>query len=78
MLRLLGRKPQKALPLGRWQTDKAIADSMRLADLANYDSCGTCGLPQYKKPENEYLSIGDDVIDIGIIPYSFHLYGSQK
>jgi hypothetical protein len=74
MIRLFGRKPQKMLPLGRWQTDKAITDSMRLADLANHDSCGTCGIPEYNPPKDKYLTVGDDVIDIGIVPYSFHLY----
>ena len=74
MFRLLGRKPQKMLPLGRWQTDKAITDSMRLADLANYDSCGTCGIPDYENPKGKFLTVDDDVIDAGIAPYSFDLY----
>ena len=38
---------------------------MRLADLANYDSCGTCGIPNYNSPPEKYVSVADDVIDIG-------------
>ena len=75
MFRLFVRKSQKALPLGRWQTDKALTDSMRLAALANYDSCGTCGIPEYETPK--YLSVDDDVIDVGFVPYTFDLYNKK-
>ena len=76
MFRLLGRKPQKALQLGRWKTDKTTTASMRLADLANYDSCGTCGLPDYaeKVEESEkYVAVADDVVYVSYMPYSFDL-----
>lgn len=76
MFRLLGKKSQKALPLGRWKTDKTIKTSMRLADLANYDSCGTCGLPDYpEKVDNsgKYVAVADDVVYVGYTPYSFDL-----
>lgn len=75
MLRFLGRKTQKALPLGRWNTDKAITVQMRLADLANYDSCGTCGIPESKPLADKYIGIEDDVINIGymVAPGSFHV-----
>lgn len=81
MFRLLGRKPQKALQLGRWKTDKSTTVSMRLADLANYDSCGTCGLPDYSEKveeSEEYIAVADDVIYIAYTPYSFDLLGPKK
>ena len=65
MFRLLSRKTQKMLPLGRWRTDKAVADTLRLVDLANYDSCGTCGLPQPDVPKEKYIIVEDNVIYIG-------------
>ena len=80
MLRFLGRKTQKSLPLGRWNTDKAITVKMRLADLANYDSCGTCGIPESKPPVDKYIGIEDDVIDIGYMaaPGSFHVNTNKQ
>tara|TARA_Y100000817_G_scaffold312948_1_gene307916 strand:- start:983 stop:1225 length:243 start_codon:yes stop_codon:yes gene_type:complete len=78
MFRLL--KSTKQLPLGRWKTDKSITVKMRLADLANYDSCGTCGIPNYDAPPEKYLSVGDDVVDLGYnpLPGSFDLYKQKK
>lgn len=66
------RRAMKQLPLGRWQTDKTMRESMRLADLANYDSCGTCGMPE----KDTWIALEDDVIDVGYmpIPGSFDVY----
>ena len=73
-------KKQKSLPLGRWNTDKAITVKMRLADLANYDSCGTCGIPDSTTPNDKYIFIEDDVIDVGYIvgTGSFHVYKNKN
>ncbi len=71
----------KKVPLGRWNTDKPITVSMRLADLANYDSCGTCGIPRKKKSVPEtFVAVADDVIDIGYnpLPGSFDIYKQKK
>lgn len=63
-------KSLKPVPLGRWNTDKPIDATLRLIDLANCDSCGTCAVPE-KKPkmkvhiEERYLFVEGDVIDIG-------------
>ena len=42
-------KSLKPVPLGRWNTDKPVDATLRLIDLANCDSCGTCTVPE-KKP----------------------------
>ena len=60
MLRFLKRRAAN-IKLGRWDTNKTSVAEMRLADLANCDSCGTCGLSNCNK---HYLHIGDDVIVI--------------
>ena len=62
--RLLSMKTQKALPLGRWQTGVTINEIDRKADLANCDSCGTCGVPEHKTKTSTFM-VGDDVIDVG-------------
>ena len=36
-------KKQKPLPLGRWAFN-SFNETQRKIDLANCDSCGTCGL----------------------------------
>ena len=74
-------KSLKPVPLGRWKTDKSIDATLRLIDLANCDSCGTCTVP-VKRPtmkvdiKEKFLSIEGDVIDIGCMPVpgSFELH----
>ena len=79
-------KKQKPLPLGRWAFN-SMTETQRKIDLANCDSCGTCGLENYKKntikvPEKKlfdkknekYLLCEDDIVDLGIYPGSFTLY----
>ena len=34
--------------LGRWSVDTSVDITNRKIDLANYDSCGTCGIPPKK------------------------------
>jgi len=63
-------KSFKPVPLGRWSTDKPIDITLRIIDLANCDSCGTCGVPVEKATmkinvEEKYLFIEGDVINIG-------------
>lgn len=78
-------KSLKPVPLGRWNTDKPIDATLRLIDLANCDSCGTCTVPE-KKPkmkvhiEERYLFVEGDVIDIGYMPLpgSFELYKKSE
>lgn len=43
--------PVKKIKLGRWDTEKGTREIMRVLDLANYDSCGTCSIPEYPKLE---------------------------
>lgn len=79
MFRILSKAKQT--PLGRWKTDKPITVSMRLADLANYDSCGTCGIPNYNSPPEKYISVADDVIDIGythVLPGVYEIHSKTK
>ena len=82
-------KKQKPIPLGRWAFN-SLNETQRKIDLANCDSCGTCGLEDYKKktiikvPESKllkkeetndkFLMWEDDIIDLGIYPGSFTLY----
>ena len=82
-------KKQKPLPLGRWAFN-SLNETQRKIDLANCDSCGTCGLEHYEKktiikvPESKllkkketsdkFLLCEDDIIDFGIYPGSFTLY----
>ena len=49
-----------------------MRESMRMADLANYDSCGTCGMPE----KDTWIALEDDVIDVGYMPVpgSFDVY----
>lgn len=85
MLRFLRKTSNKKIPLGRWSTDKGPKEMMRIADLANYDSCGTCGLPdiqpdiavEVSKVQEKYVSLEDDLIymeDYLYAPGSFHIY----
>ena len=62
-------KSLKPVPLGRWNTDKTIDATLRLIDLANCDSCGTCGITEPKEIhiQERYLFVEGDVIDIGYI-----------
>lgn len=43
--------------LGRWSVDTSVDITNRKIDLANYDSCGTCGIPPknktFKQVENK-------------------------
>ena len=39
--------------LGRWSVDTSVDITNRKIDLANYDSCGTCGIP----PKNITMKI---------------------
>lgn len=48
------------IKLGRWDTNKASVIEMRLADLANCDSCGICA--STNNIHDSYLSIDDDII----------------
>ena len=41
-------KSLKPVQLGRWKTDKSVDATLRLIDLANCDSCGTCTIPEKK------------------------------
>tara|TARA_B110000008_G_scaffold278706_1_gene323296 strand:+ start:3628 stop:3897 length:270 start_codon:yes stop_codon:yes gene_type:complete len=81
-------KKQKPVPLGRWALN-SLNETQRKIDLANCDSCGSCGLKQYKKKttikvsetklfenkiSDKYLLCEDDIIDFGIYPCSFTLY----
>jgi len=81
-------KKQKPTPLGRWALN-SVRETQRKIDLANCDSCGTCGLENYKKQtikvsenklfgknktNDKYLLCADDIIDLGIYPGSFTLY----
>lgn len=81
-------KKQKPTQLGRWAFN-SITETQRKIDLANCDSCGTCGQKEYTKntvikvPEkklfknkntDKFLLCGDDIIDFGIYPGSFTLH----
>ena len=48
MFRNILRK-SKNIKLGRWNTNKENDTINRQIDLANCDSCGTCGLTDYSK-----------------------------
>jgi len=69
-------KSLKPVPLGRWNTDKPIDATLRLIDLANCDSCGTCTVPEKRPKIERYLFVEGDVIDIGYMPLpgSFELH----
>ena len=67
----------KPLPLGRWRTDKPIDATMRMIDLANCDSCGTCNVPKEKDTlTSEYIFVEGDEVDLGYMPLpgSFELH----
>tara|TARA_B100001175_G_C19321174_1_gene547820 strand:+ start:85 stop:357 length:273 start_codon:yes stop_codon:yes gene_type:complete len=81
-------KKQKPTQLGRWAFN-SITETQRKIDLANCDSCGSCGQKEYTKktvikvPEtklfknknnDKFLLCGDDIIDFGIYPGSFTLH----
>lgn len=63
-------KQWKPVPLGRWNTNKPSQATLRLIDLANCDSCGTCPLPEKKPNVDRYLHVEGDVVDIGDISVS--------
>ena len=50
-------KSLKPVPLGRWNTDKPIDATLRLIDLANCDSCGTCTVPEKRPKIEKYLFV---------------------
>ena len=74
MFRLL--KQCKPVPLGRWNTNKPSQATLRLIDLANCDSCGSCAVPEKKAEKAQYLHVEGDVIEIGYMPLlgSFELH----
>ena len=74
MFRLL--KVIKPVALGRWKTDKPLDATLRLIDLANCDSCGTCTIPEQTPEEPTYLLVEDSVVNNSYIPLpgSFDLY----
>ena len=75
MLRRLFTK-SKPNKLGRWQIADAAVQH-RKVDLANCDSCGTCGVTeQQQKVLDEELYMG---IEMGFIPVgSFNLNSKRK
>lgn len=82
MLRLFKRV--KPIRLGRWSTAKPNEAILRQIDLANCDACGTCTIPEQKKPikvhiEERYLFVEGDVIDLGYMPLpgSFELHSKN-
>ena len=47
----------KHIKLGRWNTHKKNDAIIRQIDLANCDSCGTCGIQDYSNNENKKINI---------------------
>ena len=62
--------------LGRWNTEKTVEETLRLIDLANCDSCGTCTVPKQETTLERFVHVEGDVIDIGYMPLpgSFELH----
>lgn len=48
MFRKILRRSSTNIKLGRWDTNKRNETINRQIDLANCDSCGTCGINDYK------------------------------
>lgn len=67
-------KKNKPIRLGRWNTDKQTEATLRLIDLANCDSCGTCTVPKQKNKPKRYLYLDGDIVDVSNMPGSFDLY----
>ncbi len=59
-------KSFKPVVLGRWSTNKPTSAMLRSIDLANCDSCGTCGVPEKLviKIKEKYLFI--EVVAISV------------
>lgn len=47
----------KRIKLGRWNTHKKNEDIINQIDLANCDSCGTCGIHDYSNKQNKQINI---------------------
>tara|TARA_B100000424_G_scaffold152878_2_gene116720 strand:+ start:1452 stop:1688 length:237 start_codon:yes stop_codon:yes gene_type:complete len=50
-------KRQRPLVLGRWSVEKSSANKNKLADYANEDHCGPCGMVPINKIERHYKHV---------------------
>jgi len=73
-------KKKNPIRLGRWDTNKQQEATLRLIDLANCDSCGTCTVPKQTHAPKRYLYVDGDIVDIGYMPLpgSFDLYAKHQ